>query len=206
MLGSDDGLDTRRRFPLFLNHRGRAHDRERQLPATDHSKESAARRQAAQGAEPAIVEGASTQAEALQNVMLHLALFLFLACPSNPHMACPDPRLTPGVADPALTKAVICDPKFRTGKHRAVGPAEKRQACLAYGITHGCPGSQWELDHSIAIYDGGANVIGNIWPEPIAQARRKDVLERRVHKSICSDAITLPEGQRMLAHDWPGSK
>ena len=136
--------------------------------------------------------------------MKALLLLMFLACPSSKSMVCPDPSLTPGVVNPLLSQAVICDPQFRTWRYRKLYYAEEKQVCLAYHLND-CPGPLYEMDHLIAIYDGGSNEIGNIWPQPIAQARIKDILERWVHRQICTGKMSLPQGQALLSHDWPAT-
>jgi hypothetical protein len=120
-----------------------------------------------------------------------------------------DPHQTPGLTDPVLTKEKLCDPAFHTGTVRNVPQSEKVQACRAYGITAGCPGKGYELDHLISIELGGSNDIKNLWPQPADQTNplligyhSKDVVENRAHRAVCSGQITLEDAQQSIARDW----
>lgn len=66
--------------------------------------------------------------------------------------------------------------------------------------------SKYELDHRIAITDGGDPTNpNNLWLqayEPHPGAHEKDRLEVLINKKICSGEITLKEGQNMLGGDW----
>ena len=127
----------------------------------------------------------------------------------------PDARCTPGQANPALIadpsgkphmmdghEANLCAKDFRTGPWRKVDESEKKKACAEYGITKGCPGPGYELDHLISLTDGGSDDILNLWPQPWKQARTKDVMENWIHRQICSGAQSLKGGQDSLAIDW----
>ena len=59
--------------------------------------------------------------------------------------------------------------------------------------------------HLIPLELGGANSIQNLWPQfylPKPGARQKDVVENRLHKSVCSGAMSLAEAQRRIATNW----
>lgn len=119
----------------------------------------------------------------------------------------PDPQATPGKPDPELTKAKLCDPTFRTGTVRNVPESEKVKACRAYGITKGCPGKGYELDHLISIELGGSNDIANLWPQPadgggVIGFHTKDVVENRAHRAICAGEVELWDAQESIARDW----
>jgi hypothetical protein len=115
--------------------------------------------------------------------------------------AMPDRKLTPGAIS-NLTAKQLCDPKFHTGTVRNVPLSEKKSVCRAYGVMSGCPGPAWELDHDCSIEIGGSNDAKNLWPQPIAEARRKDVLENRLHKEMCAGKITLLEAQQCIVQNW----
>lgn len=140
----------------------------------------------------------------------------------------PDPNLTPCAADPALTKEVLCKKGFHTKTQRAVSSAAKDQICREYGKIAGCwhkaakcPGCPHEIDHCLAITDGGAEpatkvdscktewngqCLDNFWPQSYVtlpwSAYRKDALEVRLHKLVCAGKIELDEAQRVLRTDW----
>lgn len=116
----------------------------------------------------------------------------------------PDPDRTPGEANPVLTREVLCAASFRTGPYRNVSPALKREIYASYGKKP-VKGKCCEMDHLIAIEDGGSNSRKNLWPQPWNEARIKDQLENRLHKLVCSGAISLEEAQTAIKTDWWGA-
>jgi hypothetical protein len=118
-----------------------------------------------------------------------------------------DLNATPGVADPSLTKAQLCDPSFRTGTERDVTEEMKKKVCEEYGITTGCPGKGYEIDHLVSIEIGGSEDIANLWPQPadapgVIGFHTKDVVEDRSHKAVCSGKLTLQQAQDGIRTDW----
>jgi hypothetical protein len=118
-----------------------------------------------------------------------------------------DVKHTPGAVDETLTKAKLCDKSFHTSTMRNVPLSEKRASCSAYGISDGCPGKGFELDHLISIELGGSNDIANLWPQPVDAPgvigfHVKDVVENRAHAAVCSGSITLKQAQDGISTDW----
>lgn len=133
----------------------------------------------------------------------------------------PDPVLTPGDINPALTQAVLCAKDFATPKYRHVTESDKVAAYLRYGMIvpkdsrghynfhvgycatkEGC-----EVDHDLSIENGGANSPLNLWVQPysgtIWSAHAKDILENRLHRLVCvAKSIDLADDQRVLRTDW----
>jgi hypothetical protein len=127
----------------------------------------------------------------------------------------PDPKLTPGKADPALTESVLCDLTFRTASIRKVTTASSKKAYANYKVKNhagycnitaeGC-----ELDHLISLQLGGTNDVENLWPQSYAaipgqgiwNAHIKDKVETRLHTMVCAGKISLPQAQREIATDW----
>ena len=119
----------------------------------------------------------------------------------------PNRATTPGSIDGALTKAVLCNPKYRTSQDRAVTLLTKRKVCALYGIKDGCPGKAYEIDHLVSIELGGSNDITNLWPQPadsdnVIGFHTKDVVENRAHRAVCDGTMTLRDAQRGIADDW----
>ena len=119
----------------------------------------------------------------------------------------PNPALSPGVADPAVTQAnihsTICVSGY-TATVRNVSTSTKDKVYAEYGITSHAPGS-YEVDHLISLELGGSNDIRNLWPEPYTgddNARDKDVMENRLHDEVCAGTITLAQGQDEIVHWW----
>lgn len=130
--------------------------------------------------------------------------------------ALPDPKVTPGAVDSRLiadtsgkphmvggVEANLCAKDFRTGPWRKVSESEKKKACTEYGITKGCPGPAYELDHLISLEIGGSDDLENLWPQPIKEARIKDhSTEDVLPKLVCSGKMSLKEAQSCISTDW----
>lgn len=119
----------------------------------------------------------------------------------------PDPALTPGAVDPTMTTQKLCDPAFHTASVRYVPRSEKVAVCRAYGITTGCPGKGYELDHLVSLELGGLNTKENLWPQRadalgLIGYHTKDVVENKAHAAVCRGDITLDEAQKGIAKDW----
>jgi hypothetical protein len=117
--------------------------------------------------------------------------------------AAPDPRLTPGMAQP-LSKAELCS----LGDHDSA-PAVPRAAALkvfaAYGVSDPRPRA-YELDYLIAPELGGTNDIRNLWPQPYRtlpwDAHAKDALEDHLYGLVCQGSLDLATAQEDIAKDW----
>ena len=136
---------------------------------------------------------------------LMFALLALLLCARAHAQTLPNSKLTPG-ATSTLTVGDLCDPAFHTGTVRAVSLKEKREVCDTYEAAN-CPGQAWELDHLISLEIGGANVPANLWPQPIAEARKKDVIENALHKWVCGAppslrASRLLQAQSCIRTNW----
>ncbi len=132
--------------------------------------------------------------------------------------ALPDAVVTPGAVDPLAVADVsrgrhivggiernICAPDFRTRPIRARihnFAGLKRQACAEYGVAR-CDKSV-EGDHVISLELGGcADCLGNLFPQPMAQARVKDHrVEDVLPKLVCAGRISLRGAQKCIATDW----
>jgi hypothetical protein len=116
----------------------------------------------------------------------------------------PDPALTPGATDPDATKESLCGQDF---KEVNFAPNNLRSEVFArYGVDqrhYPCP---CELDHFIPLELGGSETLENLWPQPYHaedyNARMKDYVERRLHKEVCEDDITLQRAQEIIRTDW----
>jgi hypothetical protein len=122
----------------------------------------------------------------------------------------PDPRCTPGATDPSVTQAdihsTICTAGYSTKVRPPVSVTEpiKRMEMRAYGLS--VPLAAVELDHLVALSDGGAPVsIANLWPESRQEfpgAAEKDQLEDYVHQRVCAGAMSLAAAQEAMATNW----
>jgi len=128
----------------------------------------------------------------------------------------PDPRCTPGGIDPEVTAEVLRNPAWRTGCTRncETSEAEKHVTYRWYGMR--TPRSNYgesqvcELDHLIPLELGGADGLGNIWPEcgpsDVALEDRnfkiKDRVENYLADKVKSGKMSLGSAQRGIASDW----
>lgn len=106
----------------------------------------------------------------------------------------PDPACTTGPLNPAVTdpKATICVPGWPLDARRSLAGATKVLVYDAYGVPAGDRGTKYVLDHLVPIEAGGApDAFENLWPEEIADARRKDVVEGRARREICAGRTTV---------------
>jgi hypothetical protein len=135
---------------------------------------------------------------------------------SSAHL--PNPRLTPGLADPRVTQAdigrTICVSGYTATVRPPVSVTEriKVQAMAAYGLHDSM--SNYELDHLIPLELGGAPAdIRNLWPEPYeahgggsgAQgtgAETKDRVENAGRSAVCAGRLTLAAAQEGIATNW----
>jgi hypothetical protein len=114
----------------------------------------------------------------------------FAASPANPN-------LTPGATDPRVTQdtitSTICTRGY-TSTVRNVSTQTKHAIYVAYGIAV-ADERGYVIDHLIPLEVGGANDVKNLWPEPKADAKTKDVLENQMHVAVCAGRISLADAQ-----------
>jgi hypothetical protein len=138
-----------------------------------------------------------------------------VAVPTVPTAAChyragasaallPDRDCTPGATNPELTRDVLCAPGFNTRRYRRVSEAQKRAAFVRYGIASHAAG-EYEIDHLVALEDGGSNEAANLWPQPARPQpgfHEKDLVETYIHRQVCAGTLDLADGQQRIASDW----
>ncbi len=128
--------------------------------------------------------------------------------------ALPNPHLTPGALNPAVTQETLYETICRPGGYtRSIRPPEqyteklKREQIRQYGYRDHRLGN-YEEDHLVALGLGGSpDSPRNLWPEPHNVAGgwgsyAKDKLEERLHELVCSDKISLATAQYAIANDW----
>lgn len=128
----------------------------------------------------------------------------------------PDPRCTPGGVNPSVTEEVLRSPSWRTRclRNCQSSEAEKHVTYGWYRIQKpkGNSGEeqQCELDHLVPLELGGADGLGNIWPEcgPDGAAlnsrdfKIKDRVESFLAEEVRAGRMPLPAAQRGIADDW----
>ena len=123
----------------------------------------------------------------------------------------PDPRCTPGLADPRVTQDNIHTTICVSGYTAKVRPSSvytrllKQKQIKEYGYTD-TNLADYEEDHLIPLELGGHPTDPrNLWPEPLTGpygATRKDGLENSLHSKVCSDLITLAAAQSAITTNW----
>jgi len=109
----------------------------------------------------------------------------------------PNPTLTPGVVRPEITIVEVCRTKWGRDVRR-VTDAMRREAMRRYGVPW-AKRHLYEIDHLIPRDLGGADVVDNLWPQPLDEARHiKDPLEVRIRKDVCAGTLSLEAAQRQL--------
>jgi|HubBroStandDraft_6_1064221.scaffolds.fasta_scaffold320525_3 hypothetical protein len=137
---------------------------------------------------------------------------VFASLASHPMM--PDPKLTPGATDTAVTQATIkttiCVAGY-TKTVRSVSEAERQEVATRYGVPVEDLKSRVEVDHFESLEIGGSNDLANLWPQyyriagdppEYLGAREKDVVEDSLHRAVCSGKMTLAEAQEAI-RSWP---
>lgn len=128
----------------------------------------------------------------------------------------PDRRCTPGGIDRSVTVNVLRDSKWRTRciRNCETSEQEKHVAYSWYGIQkpRGNSGDNQvcELDHLVPLELGGADGMGNIWPEcgPNATVlenryfKVKDRVENYLADEVRAGRVPLATAQRGIATDW----
>jgi hypothetical protein len=129
----------------------------------------------------------------------------------------PDPTLTPGTLNPAVTQATIGTTICVSGWTATVRPPSsyttklKVEQIVTYGYADTTTAS-YEEDHLIPLEDGGApSDPANLWPEPYTAflpdgrdvgARVKDTFETALKKAVCAGQITLTDAQAQIGIHW----
>lgn len=128
----------------------------------------------------------------------------------------PDPRCTPGGVVPHLDAEVLRDGRWRTKCIRNCQSSEKQKhiAYIWYGLVAPAVNNGadqiCELDHLVPLELGGADGLGNIWPQCGPDERtlksryfkQKDLVENYLAGEVRADRMSLDEAQRGIAADW----
>jgi hypothetical protein len=129
----------------------------------------------------------------------------------------PDPRLTPGALNPAVSQATIGTTICVSGWTATIRPpssytsALKVQQIAQYGYGDTST-ADYEEDHLISLELGGAPTDPrNLWPEPYASsladgrptgAHVKDGYETRLKNEVCAGTIALAQAQADIGVHW----
>ena len=123
-------------------------------------------------------------------------------------------QISLGFAQPDLVKTpgVLCtatDPNFSNYDYpeniarcaRNISQQEKQQVAQDYGNIPHDQWNQYEFDHLIPLCAGGSDDPKNLWPQPIADAHKKDVLEVEICTAMKAGTMLQAEALQKV-HDW----
>jgi hypothetical protein len=129
----------------------------------------------------------------------------------------PDPALTPGALNPAVTQATIDSTICVSGWTTTIRPSEsftnelKVEQIVQYGYSDTSTAS-YEEDHLISLELGGAPADArNLWPEPYTDslsdgrptgAHSKDSFETKLKTEVCAGTMTLAQAQSEIGDHW----
>ncbi len=135
--------------------------------------------------------------------MTALAFLFFLPALALGDM--PNPSLTPG-AIAGTDPGTVCAYGYAAA-HRKVPYSERDAVYREYGIARGTryasPRRGYRIDHLVPLELGGANGMRNLWPQRLADSKRKDRVERDLHEAVCfAHTLTLLQAQTAIARDW----
>jgi len=131
--------------------------------------------------------------------------------------AMPNPKLTPGAINSAVTQQNLDETICRRGGYtKSIRPEEayteklKREQIKEYGYSD-TRLYDYEEDHLISLELGGSpDSPQNLWPEPHHVmggwgSYAKDKLENKLHALVCHGEIPLAQAQHEIATDWISS-
>jgi hypothetical protein len=105
----------------------------------------------------------------------------------------PDPKLTPG----KVAK--------RDRDRRGVTVALEKKVLARYRLPW-ARREEFKIDHLIPVELGGADTIGNLWPQSVRTkpygADRKELLTEMLLARIRAGQMTLAQAQEQISRDW----
>jgi hypothetical protein len=129
----------------------------------------------------------------------------------------PDSSCTPGELNQRVSQSnihsTICVPGWSKLERDKYAPQSytnplKTGLMKSYSLDPADRGN-YELDHLIAIEDGGdPHSVNNLWPQPRKatgiqhSAEMKDGFEHYLHRQVCDEHISLSHAQSELSQDW----
>lgn len=124
----------------------------------------------------------------------------------------PDPRVTPGYADPRVTQdniqQTICVPNYSLTVRPSSSYTHRVKMAQLVGPIYFSDQNPrlFDEDHLIPLGLGGhPTSISNLWPQRINVANgtvAKDKLEVKAIKLVCTGKVSLAEMQSAIAKDW----
>jgi hypothetical protein len=133
------------------------------------------------------------------------------AAPRDPGL--PNPLVTPGALNLAVTQATIFSTICVSGYTRTIRPPESytnrlkySQLDSGYNYRGDTSAYDYEEDHLVPLEVGGnPTSVKNLWPEPrnvFWNASKKDALENKMHELVCGGSISLRAAQQVFMTNW----
>lgn len=116
-----------------------------------------------------------------------------------PALAIAASLLNPAVSDRTLDQTVC-----RPGWTKTIRPSTAY--IRNWERRHLPPGQDPRLfivDHRVSLGIGGNPYAPNLKLQTVAEAARKDVLERRLNRLLCGGRISLERAQEIMLERWP---
>lgn len=115
----------------------------------------------------------------------------------------PDPKLTPGVlcTEKDQNFSVLRYAEKIPYCNRNVSEDEKLKIAKEYGNIPKAKWKLYEFDHLIPLCAGGSDDIGNLWPQPISEAKEKDKVEDFVCAQMKAGKMTQAQAVQKI-RDW----
>lgn len=116
------------------------------------------------------------------------------------------PVAVPGALNPDVTQATIAATICVSGWTATIRPPSEYTNALKKAQLAGAADkdpTHYEEDHLVPLSIGGApRDPANLWPEPLAAARVKDVDELALNREVCQGKITLADAQAEILSKW----
>ncbi len=115
-------------------------------------------------------------------------------------MSTPDSKLTPGVlCTPSDLDFKGYDYPSKVARcNRNISQVEKTEVARNYGNIPPLEWAKYEFDHYMPLCAGGSNSRENLWPQPIAEAKLKDVIEVQVCTALKSGTMTQDQALQKI--------
>lgn len=106
--------------------------------------------------------------------------------------------------NPHVTQANVQTTICRTGYTATVRPPTSyTRRWERQHLKPGQSATLYVVDHSIPLELGGAPRAANLRLQTRPEAKRKDVLENRLHRAVCKGTVSLPVAQAEMLRRWP---
>ena len=122
----------------------------------------------------------------------------------------PDPKLTPGALNWAVTqetiKTTICSKDYThtiRPTSRYVTKVKLQQLTQNGPYRSSLPLTNFKEDHLISLELGGDPIdTKNLWPQLNVSSYKKDKLENALNILVCKGKVTLVEAQKAVSTNW----